>query len=296
MTAPPAVSKPALLLACLALLSLTGCKSDNATAPDARVDLPAVADQRVSEDALESRDLGRPDSDPSPRISLRFIVPGHLTTGHPISVKPKFRLTSVYNYHQGDELVVASKQLRVLSLPARSPVAGDWIPENGAKDAAEFTPAKSFTDDAEYLIEAIPSALVHVDREKTVFRVGSLPRIIQISFASLDKNQVYDALSIRLSEGVPTSAFFAAVKVSVDGKPLSLALRTTSTLTDTLALKLPGGFEIQKLHTIEVAPDVGASKKLDSTYQGKESTTPFSLAIKPVDHLNDSAWTPPLSY
>lgn len=284
-----------LLLGFLAVCLSWGCKSENAATPDARVDLP-VADQQAHPDTLQTRDIGMPDSDPTSKIFVILESPQHLSTGHLATFKPGFRITLQNYFQQDDGLAVASKQLALLALPERTPVDGAWIPRNGSATTTEFTPVKPLAMDKEYLIQATPTALVQVNREKTVFRVGSLPRVVGISFGSTNMNQVYDGFTVHLSEGVPTSTFFAAVTVSLDGKPLALTLKTTSTFAATLALALPGGFDLQKVYTIEVAPDVGASKKLDSDYQGKESTTAFKLAIKAGDYLNDKAWTPNLSY
>ncbi len=282
-----------ILAVCVTTIIFGACKDDNKQ--DIPIDGGVVVDLAKVADSMSSHDIGRPDMETTPKISIAINSPRHFSTGHETTFQPSITIQRHF-YDKDDALALATKQLKVLAVPELTEVEGTWTPVLDSKTNAHFVPTKPLTGDKEYILQATSTALIEAPREKTVFRVGSLPRIVQISFGSLDSNQIHDGLSIMLSENVPTASLVAALKVSADGKALSLTSRSTGEMTYNLGLKLAGGFDINKEHTIEIQPDVGAPKMLDSEYKGKESSKAFTVTLKPVDHLTNTPWMPQVSY
>ncbi len=256
------------------------------------LDLPAGEVHVQPPDQGVMKDVSSPDLTQQTMLRTRIEHPLHLSSGHLASAFVWLKVLPQV-YWKDDALAVAQKQVALLALPDRQPVPGTWSSRNGSKTEGIFTPKAPLVEGEAYLVHVTPTTLVKPERAKTEFWVGSMPRVTYIGFGSKQKNNVIDTLAIKLSESVPTASFAAATKVFVNGKRLQLTLVTQSTVAYVLLLERPGGFEVSQAHRITIAPDIGAPKKLDSQYKGKESTLPFELELTP--NVKDT-WTPPLSY
>ncbi len=166
---------------------------------------------------------------------------------------------------------------------------GGWdVRGNGAPGMMLiFKPTASFRANTEYLISIDP-LLVKSERVSQRFRVGSLPRVAEVSFAG----DPPDTLQVRFSERVDTKVFAGLLELTTGGKAVPLSLLNPRVL-DVIALKSTTALA-PAVHTLTIKAG-SKGPAFDSDYSGSAGSGAFTLTINPIDHKPSKEWKPNVS-
>jgi len=289
-------------IACAVLAA--SCSNPTETTADSG----AVADKGAPHDSGTQRDAkgGWPDMYPIPYVGVSVITPYHLMTALPVDFKSADRPISVGLYPYKVDPATAKTQLQsaftVMTRETKQPVQGVWTFD---WQGNRFVPS-TLTKDTEYLIEIKKQGYLLPSREYTAFRVGSLPRVVAVSFqeSATSANDV-DLLVLTFSERLDVTKVGAALTLKTTGasaKFLATTVTTPTSMSPTwqIGFQLPAGVSISTKLSITLGTDVGSPTgvALDGKYTGVAGSGPFALELVPQDYLGskNGKWEPNLSF
>jgi len=159
--------------------------------------------------------------------------------------------------------------------------------------AIYFIPSKPLAMDTEYVIEVVPSKYVKVSRTRSLFHVGSMPRVKGIGFpeSSAKPGQV-EKIVVVFSEAISQSTAIASAKVTdvASSQLLSASTTPVTGYASYLHIDLATPHPQDKSIEIEIGTNVGAKAGglLDGLYKSVAGSGPFKLRLTPRD-VHDSA-------
>lgn len=286
-------------------ISLFSC-STSGNNPDANPDAFGQSDVKAMMDSAvlgeSSPDTnGAPSADASsiPEVLVDVVSPMHLRTNW-------VQETVVLQYTVPfAKLDAATAQAEVLSaftlvvLPAMTQIQGSWkIEEASNATTATFTPSTALDPSLEHQVTLAETGHVVPSREHTLFRVGSLPRIVAVEFAPSPSTPTdVEHMLLRFSEGVSSASVASAttIKDSV-ANTLPATLTTSCTACADVLFKLPTGVAMTDTLDLVVTADVGAptGQLLDGKYTGTAGSGTFAVSLVPQKHVASSPWVPSL--
>lgn len=221
-----------------------------------------------------------------PQVKVRDIMPMHFSS----MAKPDTTITAtVERWKLGldDAIKRLDASTSVTTWPGNKAVAGSWKVSSGI----EFKPSAPLAD-GDYLVRIKPDGdKLKVEREHTLFHVGSLPRVkqVRVTFGSKAaiQSKTYEAIFVWMSEPTDPSKWTLTVEAKQGGTFKALSAVNTSGST----FKLSAPIDVNSELRVTLGTEVGASSgvKLDGAYTGQAGSGAFSATFVPKDYLEPAS-------
>lgn len=235
----------------------------------------------------------RSDGQVDPELVFNVVSPEHLRTNY------RADEPLIIHTYGSQKVSPAAWQAKleaattVVTWPAQAVVQGSWQHTFSTPYYESKFSFKNTVPEGDYVLRIMESGFTVLPRSKTLFRIGSLPRVIGVSISASNKSLSpvqYDLVRPRFSEAVNLPAIQGSLEVqaATGWQPLSYAAPLFT---------LSSGLDLTAPLRIRVKADVGAEsgKLLDGTFQGTPGSD-FEAVFVPKQYAeSNQPWIPALS-